>query len=246
MKKYEIPKKLERLQDRIKSTIKPTVDINFERVECNPWDSKVGGNPYLEIGEEYPKTNNGIEYRLLAQINFQQMPKLEGYPERGLLQFFIEPDDMYGVDSYKIKYIENIKADKSQLVQDFSFLKELEEDWYMPFEFEGKMKFLLTEMPITSSVRGFENAFKDIEMNEDEEEALSEIYICDCRVGGYPYFTQNDPREGAEYDILLLQLDTEDVCEMMFGDSGVGNFFINSEDLKNCDFSKVLYTWDCC
>ncbi|MFR5020261.1 DUF1963 domain-containing protein [Faecalibacillus intestinalis] len=29
------------------------------------------------------------------------------------------------------------------------------------------------------------------------------------------------------------------------GDSGVGNFFISKEDLKNKDFSHVRYYWDC-
>ena len=28
-------------------------------------------------------------------------------------------------------------------------------------------------------------------------------------------------------------------------DSGVGNFFISKEDLKNKDFSHVRYYWDC-
>ena len=32
----------------------------------------------------------------------------------------------------------------------------------------------------------------------------------------------------------------------MWGDSGVANFFIDSEDLEKRDFSKVFYTWDCC
>lgn len=31
----------------------------------------------------------------------------------------------------------------------------------------------------------------------------------------------------------------------MFAGSGVGNFFISSEDLAKRDFSHVLYTRDC-
>ena len=67
---------------------------------------------------------------------------------------------------------------------------------------------------------------------------------------GHPFFTQADIRErGWRYDTLLFQLDTE-CCEekdiVMWGDCGVGNFFINAEDLKNLDFSNVLYNWDCC
>jgi uncharacterized protein YwqG len=42
-------------------------------------------------------------------------------------------------------------------------------------------------------------------------------------------------------------LDSEDAeNEIMWGDSGVGNFFIHPEDLKKRDFSKVFYNWDCC
>ncbi len=71
---------------------------------------------------------------------------------------------------------------------------------------------------------------------------------------GYPYFTQSDPRECTEeyerYDTLLFQMDSDmgDDGEdyVLWGDSGVGNFFIAREDLEKQDFSKVLYNWDCC
>ena len=70
------------------------------------------------------------------------------------------------------------------------------------------------------------------------------------RIGGYPYFTQEDPREeNSKYDFLLFQLDsdyTDNTDKVMWGDSGIGNFFINSERLKKLDFSDVLYNWDCC
>ena len=42
---------------------------------------------------------------------------------------------------------------------------------------------------------------------------------------------------------LLLQLDSDD--QMMWGDVGVGGFFIAPEDLAKADFSRVMYTWDC-
>ena len=73
------------------------------------------------------------------------------------------------------------------------------------------------------------------------------------QLDGYPYFTQSDPRgEKPEYDrmdTLLFQLDSdgrgrEDL--VLWGDCGVGGFFINREDLCRRDFSKVLYNWDCC
>ncbi len=70
------------------------------------------------------------------------------------------------------------------------------------------------------------------------------------KILGNPYFTQDDPREeDDEHNILLFQMDSEmgnEDVEIMWGDSGVGNFFISEEDLKNLNFENVLYTWDCC
>lgn len=72
------------------------------------------------------------------------------------------------------------------------------------------------------------------------------------RIFGYPYFTQTDPKDYKEdlryYDTLLFQMDSETIDETdytLWGDCGVGNFFINHKDLENKDFSKVLYNWDC-
>lgn len=72
------------------------------------------------------------------------------------------------------------------------------------------------------------------------------------KLGGYPCFTQEDPRgnysDYSKYDALLFQLDSDDTekkTKVMFGDGGVCNFFIPSEKLKKHDFSDILYTWDC-
>lgn len=77
---------------------------------------------------------------------------------------------------------------------------------------------------------------------------------CAHQLGGYPYFTQYDPRfeyrssEATKYTELLFQIDSQfdtewDLC---WGDAGVRNFFISREDLEALDFSDVLYNFDCC
>ena len=69
------------------------------------------------------------------------------------------------------------------------------------------------------------------------------------KIGGYPAFTQEDPREeDTSYDFLMLQLDSEfgdGKDRILWGDAGICNFFINSEKLKNLDFSDVIYNWEC-
>ncbi len=75
------------------------------------------------------------------------------------------------------------------------------------------------------------------------------------RLGGYPFFTQTDFREwGSPFEQyrLLFQLDSDGAgdndlgFEVLWGDAGVGNFFIHPDDLKQRDFSRVAYNWDCC
>jgi uncharacterized protein YwqG len=70
------------------------------------------------------------------------------------------------------------------------------------------------------------------------------------RMGGYAYFTQEDPRVRHAPDdnwLLLFQMDSDsnESIEIMWGDMGVANFFILSEDLKNLNFDNVWYNWDC-
>lgn len=72
-------------------------------------------------------------------------------------------------------------------------------------------------------------------------------------VFGYPFFTQQDPRYDAlmdEFDTLLLQVDSEGEPgtgkdRVLWGDVGIGGFFINGDALRRGDFSRVLFNWDC-
>ncbi len=77
---------------------------------------------------------------------------------------------------------------------------------------------------------------------------------CAHQLGGYPYFTQYDPRyeydsaELTKYTEVLFQIDSQfdtkwDLC---WGDAGVRNFFISRENLEALDFSDLLYNFDCC
>lgn len=82
-----------------------------------------------------------------------------------------------------------------------------------------------------------------------------------CKLGGYPRYEQDDPREYGEeleaWDTLLFQLDDDprtypagelgkDLGEMDINlNGGTLNFLIRAEDLKNRDFSRVLAQWAC-
>ncbi|MBD5457786.1 MAG: DUF1963 domain-containing protein [Lachnospiraceae bacterium] len=257
------------------------------------FDSKLGGTPYLPKDMEYPKVLEGrLEgkpLKLLAQLNFEKLPQLEGFPKKGILQFFAgcDDDDVYGIDfddgfdqnGFRVIYHENITEDITKLMSKEDMPEFDSEENYYPFTGEFLLKAGKCHLsPITVSDYRFDKAVVEsynalfdgdvVGMWADRDgkkgicQADKPLYdaIYEVRaksgsgLGGYPFFTQYDPRPNnedyADCDILLFQLDSENggdgwEDEIMWGDCGVGNFFISAENLAKCDFSKVLYTWDC-
>ena len=83
---------------------------------------------------------------------------------------------------------------------------------------------------------------------EKDKEIGKKLFEAGHKIGGFPNFTQSDVREIGDYEILLLQIDSEETekNEIMWGDCGIANFFIREKDLKELNFDKVIYNWDCC
>ena len=212
--------------------------------------SKFLGKPYLPLTVEYPKDKLGNPMILLVQINFAETPHLEDYPADGILQFFISPTEWYDMVDYKILFHQNIE---NKYQTDFSFLTKKRYD-ESPVYCEHKLVF---EKFIEYG--GYEDFRFDMDFNGesyyDFQEKLTDEQITEMdnildgtshKIGGYAYFTQSDIREYNEKnkdDILLLQIDTDE--KIMFGDSGIGNLFINPKSLKEKDFSQAWFNWDC-
>ncbi|UZR99194.1 YwqG family protein [Chondrinema litorale] len=240
------------------------VEITNGEIDIPITTSKLGGNPYLPIGIDYPLDNEGNPMMLLAQLNFAEIPHIPDYPVTGLLQFFIALDDLYGLnfnnptrqEGFKVIYHKEIK--NSGLQTDFSLIEDLlkSDDVYPVLTGEYKLTFKKDVCYVPVSDVHFEEFFGqssfDFFESFDDPDTAWKVYSDYCssvghRIGGYAYFTQEDPRIWKktlrEYQ-LLFQLDSEDKF-LMWGDVGVGNFFIKKEALKKLDFSDVLYNWDC-
>lgn len=84
--------------------------------------------------------------------------------------------------------------------------------------------------------------------SKEEFDYLAEkLCVWGHKMLGYPNFTQYDPRDSEAdkcLDTLLFQMDS-DCKDIIWGDTGVANFFINEGDLRTLDFSRVMYNWDC-
>ncbi|WIL50036.1 YwqG family protein [Bacillus bombysepticus] len=222
----QIPTELEQYRSILEESIKPYVKVSGTLAETTLFESKFGGYPYLPIDQEHPKDSNGQPMMLLAQLNFEEIPHVEYMPQKGMLQFFVSADDeLYGADfdhptiqkDFRIIYHSTIIEDLNKVITDFSYLNTLElEDFIIPEA--AKLNFELAYQPVTPRDYRFEMIFSD---NIDWEEKYQ------------------------QHDILLLQIDTDDSLNIMWGDSGVANFFIRKEELLNLDFSNVIYNWDC-
>ncbi len=131
-----LPEPLEPYRAMIEATVRPYIKIDYTiSEETTPFDSKIGGDPYFPLDDEYPTDEAGRPLALLAQINFEEVPHLEHYPESGILQFYIslyftENDGGYGFDhdaphsqaNWRILWFPVVERDETKLINDFSFV----------------------------------------------------------------------------------------------------------------------------
>lgn len=249
----------------IEPAVKPGVTGEREAaLQPDEIEEQAGGK--VEEHEKMP-------LRFLAQLNFSEMPPLEGFPTKGILQFYISGESSYGLNfenrvgqhGFRVIYHEDVVEDESVLL---STLPTDAVEWKdtFPVEDELRLTFEKSTMPVMAGDYRFDKilleAYNEVHadnpvpsLDRIPEDNLDDVYgpleMGGHRVGGYPIFTQLDPREYHEdlkgHTVLLFQLDSEDGDDysILWGDSGVCNFFIRPEDLAKRDFSNVLYNWDC-
>ncbi|KAL3283940.1 hypothetical protein HHI36_018108 [Cryptolaemus montrouzieri] len=133
MEAPEIPEKFNQYAEEIKATIKDTVSFKLKPAkDLKIWQSKVGGIPYLPIEEKYPYNNSGVPLQFLIQINFSETPPLPGFPENGILEFYIDSSDgLMGLDfdnptqqnGFRVLYFNNVDTDESKLHADLESIR---------------------------------------------------------------------------------------------------------------------------
>jgi uncharacterized protein YwqG len=259
-----------KLQDliKLKETTKAIKQTQKNYIEINPYPESLthiqnnysyfGGKPYLLDNEQYPTDNNGNNLQLLIQIN---LDGLDMDNANGLLQVFINPfESSWGMntsnpnsqENYRVKYYPNVDA--TNIVTDFGFLdsdkNRLTYKSFFNLDFECmNFDFKPKVMTVTPTDYHFELLLPELSSltNPDGYDAYdSKTIKSGFRLGGYPYFIQQDPRLNqlfADYE-LLLQIDSFDPF-WSWGSNGVATFLIHPDDFEKNDFSKVLFYWDC-
>lgn len=242
------------------------LSITAQDQPCEPLDSRFGGPASLPEGVPYPRriSKKKEPLHLLAQLNFAEIPALPGFPEKGILQFYIAADDLFGADfhdptrqdGFRVLYFDQPWERCAPLPRISSRSVE-----NLPVSQPLRLSFTADEMPITTEDCRFPLLFSRAcgqvsgcpfqelsQLDQETQDYLSEqLDEQGHRMGGYPFFTRSDPRTDprfADHSVLLLQIDTDEENGILWGDSGVCCFFIRPADLALRNFQNVLYTWD--
>ena len=261
----------ERLTEAIRArSAAPYAKARLTPAATLPTESKLGGRPYTPAGFAWPTDlTEGFEERPLAflgQVNFEELPPLEGFPRRGIVQFYISDGEHYGLDferpnrqrGFRVVYHKDTEAPQAD--------PGVEPGALLPVRGEFRLTFEAGVMPVTVSdyrfdkilLEAYNEAFPGERVGSvagipDERLARVDelLELPGHRVGGYPAFAQLDPRDyHAElqgHTALLLQIASEGEGEQAarWGDGGSCAFLIPPEKLAAGNFSDVLYHWEC-
>jgi len=224
-------------KEYLSQVLRPAIDI-LKNKDAEPrlGCSRFGGAPDLPVGSEWP-TYEKKPYRFLGQINFTEIASTErGLPSKGLLSLFVADDNDDDDDEYL----------------------EAFEDGYIHGIYIPETTNLETIMPPHSNIGKTTviEFFPTIDIPYDEyqlkgwpfDEVQSDIYteIRDSLhkssdyLLGYPshHTLAYDPTPGAEW-ISLLTVDSDDSLEWCWHDGDKLMIFIETERLKNLDFSRL-------
>ena len=249
-------------------THKPVLHLTLNDQVPDIFGSKVGGVPYLPSDAEIPRDANGVPLRMLAQIDCTELSALPEFPQEGILQFWIGQDVSAGLDtkggSRVIYYPQIDRSVTEDTVRTRLDAIPCPEDALYPVNGSFGIAMQATWESISAQDVHFDALFtelfnqdapgKKIGKLDDLGDIIGEMVYenldgCGHKIGGYPGFTQTDPRHPEDpRTVVLFQLDSDSEngnTKTMWGDLGIGAFFCSPEALAARDFSDVLYNWDC-
>lgn len=252
-----IPKELMIFHANLNKSALQAAILHPIQMSASLHESKFAGLPLLLESMEHPKDENNELMLLLAQLNFAELQLVYPFPEEGVLQFYISQHCFEKINhpakhgQFKVHYFRPVE-DYRPSVQDFTYLSDVNINNF-PIKSEMKLVAKTRFEPVSATDYRLENYFNreimDTSITHDER-TFREVYLesylaAEQKIGGYPYFIHEDFRKGSpflqHYDTLLLQIVSNDEQGIMWGDSGIISFFINSEKLAQLDFSDIYF-----
>jgi uncharacterized protein YwqG len=239
-----------------------------------PGRTKLGGVPILPDPSLWPRYK-GKSLSFVAQVALDELPRgaaAASLPGRGLLLvFYVADQSVFGFEpgdrgGWRVLYVDSLPAEIPPVAYPDDLPKEArykevpltpEAAVSMPDPGKAARRLPLTDAQreeasdiylqfvehVSHQVLGHAIPIQDDEMQLECQLASHGI---DC--GGESGY--KDPRveglkPGAENWTLLLQIDSDDKADMMWGDSGRLYFWITRDDLKNRRFDNVWLVTQC-
>jgi uncharacterized protein YwqG len=238
-----------------------------------PGTSKIGGNPDLPKDQVWP-TWGGKPLSFLLQINLKDIatfPVAQNLPKTGLLSFFYDSQEQpWGFDPadkgrWKVFYFETSKivaaehqnpdpqiepcdcdllCFKEALTLPPCGSKAADEIGFSSEESDAYMD-MMDELNEVSGHQmfGYPAQVQDGDMQLECQLVSHGLYCGDSR--GYENPRRKELEEDSHQWQLLLQLDSDDSSEMMWGDCGRLFFWIREVDLKQANFDHVWVILQC-
>jgi len=230
--------------------------------------SYIGGHPFVSSNEDFswPLDGNGEKpLTFLMQVNLAELPRLEGFPESGLIQWWIEGgDELYGlsfdeestgregllVRFYSADELSNSASSPSDPIPNRVDEDELGPFWgTKPYALVGEETLSFPSYEESTIPPEAFELFSELRYELDDASELLRFLEPSTQLGGYPAFVQGDPRvAGDRPEQLILQLesmdfDGEDV--LMWGDAGNAQLFGDLASLRRSDSSTLWWDWAC-
>ena len=249
--------------------------ISFKTEKSNDADlpigtSKMGGVPDVPKDFQWPEWN-GFKQLFVVQINLNDLASFESakdLPKSGLLSFFFDSqlevwgDDPNEHDAWKVFYFND--ADQLGRHSNTSFRQEEGEGLLDPCS--------VTFFEKITPPSYYSEIIQSMGLDEDEHDQYGEMVyeyyrgaedeIMVHQLFGHPLILQeeemqsecqrmihaaNPEKKQSNPDQwkLLLQIDSDEKTNVMWGDCGILYFWINEEDLKAQNF-KAVWTFAQC
>ena len=197
------------------------------------------------------------------RVEHREPAVLDGVlPTTGVLQFFLPDDDTWGLTfttsswhgvPAPVRWIPSVDRSEAAARGTAALADGLRQSNGAPmFELptgaglRAAHREPVLQRPDPSNERSLlpEQTIRRSALAADEVDAVDRLHgTGGTQLGGWPYFTQDDPRPEGTSLQLLFQVDS--AGPVMIGDMGVMQFFIEPEDLAARRFDRVRMSWDC-
>jgi uncharacterized protein YwqG len=227
------------LKEYIDLTKRNTCKIDFNLSDVSILDNKIGGKPYLPVGETYPVDGDGNKMGLFLQVNLSDV-SLDTFPSKGILEIFVSTNEK----------IFEYETDGNIVIKLYDSGLEYQEDVeYIPLSFLGGTYKLTTQK--IEVIRSLDDKgtmiLKDLMKKYDSNQYISyysdkidELAYVNSYIGGYPNIRVHDANSDiGNEDECLFFIDTENFVDM--GAIFAMYMTIKKEDLKNGNFDYAEF-----